>query len=338
MDVTHITVARDNAGVLYIIGDGKLRKSSNGGSHFLNLTLPPSFYHPPRIIAIAPDNSDIVAVADSHTGGNHIWISTNGGNLWNDFGIPKSANNAVITDIAISPDMGGRSRHYFAAIADNRPGVTLRGDVMMHIGSNWAGIGGVSTTHDYMAMQISPEYLTDQSVCVVGVTPKDGIDYQVINCRDKSIVQTVKFIPPGKTTDYCFPASPESVIRADIVVGIDAISADEHHKVAFISITCGNLAPSDGIYRVEDDIFERLKVHPQDGGLRIRCLDFDGEGLLAGEMESTNIWVSSNPLAITPAWDKVIPPPPGQREAVVGMRTPNCYVGTSGWKGGFFTL
>jgi hypothetical protein len=338
MDVTHIAVARDNAGVLYIIGDGQLRKSTNGGSHFITLTLPPSFRLPPRIVAIAPDNSDVVSVVDSHAGGSHIWISTNGGNLWNDIGNPKNGINAVITDIAISPDMGGRSRHYFAAIADDRHGITIRGDVMIRLGGHWSVIDGVTSTHDYMAVQVSPDYLTDKNICVVGLTPKEGIDYQVINIGSTSITQTVKFITPGTATDYCRPAAPKSVIKADIIVGIDAISADERHKVAFISITSRSPSPSDGLYRVEDEMFEKLTVNPQNSALRIRCLDFDGEGLLVGEMESTNVWVSSNPLNITPAWDKVEPRPPGDREAVVGMRTPNCYAGTSGIHGGFFVL
>ena len=338
MDVTHIAVARDNAGVLYIIGDGQLRKSTNGGSDFISLTLPPSFRLPPRIVAIAPDNSDVVSVVDSHAGGNHVWLSTNGGNLWNDIGNPKNGINAVVTDVAISQDMGSRSRHYFATTADDRRGITIRGDVLIRLGSHWDVIDGVSSTHDYMAIQLSPDYPTDQSICVIGLTPKDGVDYQVISISARSIAQTIKFIPPGKAADYCRPAAPDSVISADIAVGIDAISAGERHKVAFISITARSPSTSDGIYRVEDEMFEKLAVNPKDNSLRIRCLDYDGEGLLAGEMDSTNVWVSSNPLNIMPAWDKVEPSPPGQREAVVGMRTPNCYAGTSGLSSGFFVL
>jgi hypothetical protein len=170
----------------------------------------------------------------------------------------------------------------------------------------------------------------------VGITPKDGIDYQVINFGAKTVAQTVKFLPPGPTTDFCAPSAINSIISADIVMGIDAVSADERHKVAFISILTAGLTPTDGVYRVEDEIYERMVVRPNDAGLRIRCLDFDGEGLLAGEYESTNVWVSSNPLTITPSWDKVEPVPAGERQAVVGMRTPNCYVGTSGKNGGFF--
>jgi hypothetical protein len=338
MDVTNIAVARDNVGVLYIISDGQLRKSTNGGAHFINLNLPQSFYHPARIIAVAPDSSDVVAVVDSRTGGSHIWVSNNGGNLWNDLGNPKNGINAVITDIAISPVIDGRGRHYFATIADNRRGVTIRGDVMVRMGSHWAGVDGAGMTHDYMAVQLSPEYATDRSVCVVGATPQDGLDYQVINVKESIVVRTIKFLPPGGIIDYCLPASKNSVIRADIVIGIDALSPEDRHKVAFISVACGKLTPFDGVYRVQDEFFERLNVSPGDSSLRIRCLDYDGEGLLAGELDSTNVWVSSNPMNITPAWDKVEPKPDGEREAVVGMRTPNCYVGTSGWNGGFFVL
>jgi len=340
MNVTHMTVARDNANVIYIISDGMIRKSTNGGSNFIPLSLPSTFATPALLITVAPDSSDVVAVVDSRAGGSHIWLSTNGGNLWTDIGNPKNGINAVITDIAISPAMGQPTpgRHYFATIADNRPGVTIRGDVMMKIGNNWTGIGGVSTTHDYMAICVSPEYLADQSVCVVGATPGKGIDYQVINFGAKSVAYTVNFIPAGATTDFCVPPAPTSILQADIAIGIDAVSADERNKVAFISVTSSLLNRTDGIYRVFDQIFERLTVHPNDAGLRIRSIDFDGEGLLAGEYESTNVWVCSNPMTVTPAWDKVDPVPAGQREAVVGIRTPNCYVGTSGKTGGFFVL
>ena len=88
------------------------------------------------MVAVAPDSSDVVMVVDSHAGGSHVWVSLNGGNVWNDFGNPKT-RNAVITDIAVSPAMGSQGRHYFATIADNRPGVTIRGDVMMKVGNLW---------------------------------------------------------------------------------------------------------------------------------------------------------------------------------------------------------
>ncbi len=337
MNVTHLAVARDND-VVYIVEDGAVRKSTNGGKNFINLSLPKVFSLPPRLIAVAPDSSDTVMVVDSRPGGSHIWVSNNGGNAWSDIGNPKNGINAVITDIAISPAMGSEGRHYFASIADNRPGVTIRGDVMMKAGNLWTGIGGVSTTHDYMAIKVSPEYLADQSVCVVGVTPKDGIDYQVINYGAKSVALSIRFIGPGNVTDFMEPPAPNSIIKVNLAVGIDAVSMDERTKVAFISVTSHMLTPTDGVYRVFDQFFERLTIHPQDAGIRIKSLDYDGEGLLAGEYESTNVWVCSNPLNPSPAWDKVNPPA-GEREAVVGIKTPNCYVGTSGKKsGGFFIL
>jgi hypothetical protein len=340
MNVTHVAVARNVPNVLYIIVDGAIRKSTNGGHDFINLSLPKNFAFPPVNITVAPDSSEVVMVLDSHPGGAHIWLSTNGGNLWIDIGNPKGGTNTVITDMAISPAMGGPDpgRHYFVTTADNRAGATIRGDVMMKIGNIWSGIGGVSTTHDYMAIQISPEYLADQSICVVGVTPKDGVDYQIINFGAKSVASTTKFIPAGKIVDYVTPHEPTSILRADIAIGIDAASADERTKVAFISITSFMLSPIDGIYRVSDGMFERMTVHPQDAGLRIRSLDFDGQSLVAGEYERTVSWISGNPLHATPSWEKVDPVPQGQREAVVGMRTPNVYVGTSGKNGGFFVL
>jgi hypothetical protein len=340
MNVTQIAVARDGSSVIYIVGDGKIHKSTNGGQHFINLTLPVSFSLPPRILAVAPDSSDVVAAVDSHAGGNHVWISTNGGNQWNDTGVPKNSTNAVITDCAISPAMGAPTpgRHYYVTTADNRPGNTVRGDVMMRSGNLWTGIGGVSTTHDYMAIQVSPEYLADQSICVIGVTPKDGVDYQVINYGSKSVAQTIKFIPPGKVVDFAMPPSENSIIGADIALGIDAVSADQRTKVAFASVLSEMLTPTDGIYRIADQLFERVTVHQQAGGLRIKSLDFDGESLLAGEQETTSTWISSNPLTVTPSWDKVDPQPRGEREVVVGIKTPSCYIGTSGKNAGFFVM
>lgn len=343
MNVTHIAVARDGSSVIYIIVDSVLRKSTDGGKEFINLSLPGNFAAPPHMIAVAPDSSDVVAVADSRPGGNHVWVSTNGCNLWLDTGAPKNGVNTVITDIAISPAMGAPTpgRHYFVTTADNRPNSTIRGDVMMKSGNMWTGIGGVSTTHDYMALQVSPEYLADQSVCVVGVTPKDGVDYQVINFGAKSVASTTNFIPAGKVVDFAEPAvAPNTIICADISVGVDAFSADERTKVAFVSVTSSMLTPTDGIYRVSDQLFERMSVYNNDGGLRIGSIDFDGEALLAGEIENTNAWISSNPLAPTPAWDKIDPQPAGERNTVVGVKVPNCYIGTSGKKvsGGFFVM
>lgn len=340
MNVTQIAVARDGSNVIYIVADGKIQKSTNGGQHFINLSLPASFSAPPRLLAVAPDSSDVVAVVDGHPGGSHVWISTNGGNVWNDTGVPKNSTNAIITDMAISPAMGAPNpgRHYYVTTADNRPGITVRGDVMMRGGNLWTGIGGVSTTHDYMAIQVSPDYLADQSICVIGVTPKDGVDYQVINYGSKSVAQTIKFIPPGKVVDFAMPPAPNSIIGADMTVGIDAVASDVRTKVVYISILSEMLTPTDGIYRVADQSFERITVHPQDAGLRIKSLDFDGENLLAGEQETTDTWISSNPLAVTPSWDKVDPQPRGEMATVVGIKTPSCYIGTSGKNAGFFVM
>ena len=73
MNVTQIAVARDNT-VIYTITDDIIRKSTNGGTHFINLSLPPSFSRPPRMVAVAPDSSDVVMSVDNHAGGSQFGL------------------------------------------------------------------------------------------------------------------------------------------------------------------------------------------------------------------------------------------------------------------------
>ncbi len=336
MNVASIALARDSSNFIYVIEDDEVYKSTNGGTDFIRLSLPSTFDTPPRLIAVAPDSSETVAVVDCHAGGRRVWVSTNGGIIWNNFGQPKAGTNSVITDIAISPAAGPEGRRIFAAVADNRPGVTTRGDVVMREGNNWNSAGGLNTTHDYLAIRVSPDFVNDRCVYAVGATPANGVDCQVINTGTKTVESTVNFIPAGKVTEYCVPPNYNSIWCADIAVGVNTVSP-EHNKVAFVSVTSNTLNPADGIYRITGQVFERLTVHPNDLGLRIKSLDFDGDGLLAGEYESTNVWVSTNPMFPNPSFDKVTVPA-GTKEAVVGIRSPNCYVGTSGPRGGFFIL
>jgi len=76
-----------------------IAKSPMAGKVWSDLALPTGYANPFKLVAVAPDNPNVVAVVDNN---DRVFYSTNGGSTWADLGIPGDASE-VITDIDISP-------------------------------------------------------------------------------------------------------------------------------------------------------------------------------------------------------------------------------------------
>jgi hypothetical protein len=333
MDVTDMAV-QFNGYIIYIIKNGAVYKSNTSAFYFgLPFVMPSGFVAPARCIAIAPDDPNVVAVSDSKLNGNQIWVSFNGGITWVIFGIPK-ASAATVTDIAIAQPIGTPpKRYYFATVADNAYGITVKGDVMATASPTaWSSVGGVGGTHDYMAIQVSPHFPIDYCICVVGATPAAGIDYQIISLNSNSVLQTVKFILPGTTKDFRSPPAGYSILYADIALPPDFIDSNTSN-IAFVSIATQTLVPTDGVYRINNQA--SIKILPLGGEVfGIKSIDYHRTMLLAGERATHMVWRSTNPLFNLPNWYPATLPPSGLKEVEVGMNSSMCFAGTRGGNSG----
>ena len=106
--IADIAAAYD--GTLYLVTgtDNKVYKSTNGGVTWAKLSK--TFGGTPDLIAVAPDDSDVVAIATTDNV-SAVWVSTNGGSTWGTLSTPSQTGGAgnadAINDIAISPTDAG---------------------------------------------------------------------------------------------------------------------------------------------------------------------------------------------------------------------------------------
>jgi hypothetical protein len=347
-DVTDMAVANDG-NTIYIISDGHVCKSVDGGENFTECILPGGFVYPALNIAVAPDDPDVVAVSDS-SANEVVWLSTEGCISWDPMGTP-CAGGDTITDLAVSPITPGTilGRYFFATIADNAPYAVGLGDVM-EIGATtvWAPVcaGLVTGTHDYMAIQLSPVFASDRCICVVGVMPTGvvlfaNVDYQVISIATGVVMQTAPLAADSTTLDYnaAFPGDGE-IRYADIALPDDFDITSPGFTRAYVSIGSNPARPTDDVYRIDaPTIVTDLDVQGDMTSTCVRSIDYSGTvsmgTLLAGDHTTNMVWHTTEPTINSPSWITATTPPTGDTDAVVGVHpdfviTLTCYAGTSG--------
>jgi hypothetical protein len=134
IDVTGMAVASDGM-TIYVIdaqtaAPGQVLKSPNGGRTFSAVTNPTPAGQLPRLIAVAPDNPNVVAVVDDTAGvagfaDGRIFVTENGGVNWielpqaPDMGV--TPGNNVVLDIEVGPSRSTAAlrRDYAVAVADD---------------------------------------------------------------------------------------------------------------------------------------------------------------------------------------------------------------------------
>ncbi|GAI30375.1 unnamed protein product, partial [marine sediment metagenome] len=116
VNVVDIGVSGDGD-TIYAAGGAKiLYKSTNRGETWSTIDTEDDC--DADLVAVAPDNDDIVAYAGTDTDNLTVYVSINGGTTWDNLGKPKEtgadADVSAINDLAISPEKGGK---YYIAVA-----------------------------------------------------------------------------------------------------------------------------------------------------------------------------------------------------------------------------
>jgi hypothetical protein len=326
MCVTDLAISADGQKI-FMICDGYLFRSINGGVIFAKLALPEKVWYPLTNLAIAPDEPNQLVVSDSRAGGQHVWKSTNGGAAWltNSLGTPQSGNT-TITDLAITP-MVNNKRWIIATIADNKSGLTDLGTVKCYF-DNWQNINAVSGTHDYLAVQPSTSFTdnNDHWICVVGVKANGVLDFQIIRVPQGTIENTITFDTAGINAGFTTENTAGKIFCADIALTENFLQ--DH--MAWVGFTRSNY-PSP-VYFIESTYPSICKNDTQTRNL----VFMPGEKmLLVGEYSGTHYWWSQTPNATTPIWYRS-PQFPGEGKTLIRTGAKNVYVGTSGRNGGFF--
>jgi len=276
-------------------------------------------------IAVAPDDvSFVVAITDGDgapNGPKQVFVSTNGGDRWDDTGFPALLAGEYISCVDISLEYSDGKRDIAVGTRDGtgsgkvwvlKAGITA---------PNWVDQG---LPGDIVALKFSPTYDGDLAIVAISATAA-GISLN-LGIRD-IVANTTTWNSPVNypvtivDTNYV-GSSPKAneIISADLELPSDFSAADPGNlRRYYVSTDVDTTAVGVqfGVYRINDTEVYRI-TPPMTGKIsatgRISSLayygTYDDGKLLAGEVEADNslgivdVWRCSDPIADTPSWRK----------------------------------
>jgi len=312
-DVSALAVANDGATIWAASDNGNagLYFSTNGGMMFNPTPANPvtgSAFAANRVIThidIAPDNPSVVIVSDNFS---TVWFTTNGGISWASLGKPS---DGIVTDVAASPAMAGSilGRYYFATTADNTTTAVTTGGVWElgtpAAGATWRGwnAGALTNRYDFMALEVTPGFVGDQSICVVGATDNTQVDFMVLNVNTNTVTDNVTIVT-GTTHDYVFPlAAGTNIASADIALPMDFDATTIANIRAYVGVGTNTAQATDDVYRIDGRAFRRLNAVTT---IAVNTVSFsgviNGGTLFLGEWANSNVRYSTDPTSGAPTW------------------------------------
>ncbi len=269
-------------------------------------------------IAVAPDNSNLVAVVtDNRTA---VYLSDDGGENWEDSGVPD-LGGTLISDIAISPKYDDT---YDVAIGTRYPNNATDGDVwVIKLGSpgGWKAQNlqidpdTTGTGADVSTVRFSPNYETDEMLLVIG-SLSNGT-YLYAGQRNNNHTATDRKVAINISDGVPSPSKNE-IIFSDLALP----SNDYQGKnwIAYASYYSNSTTGCDDAYRIEEvggqaQVY-RLNVTGGDN-VGIASIAYQDGILLAGEVLAKNgsanalIHICSNPTECPAKWKEPTKQPTG---------------------------
>ena len=352
-DVTDIAVANDGTTVYVVDANvnmdtaNSVRKSTNGGNSFDNVAGIPAGAgaNPPRCIAVAPDDPNVIAVVEAAAGANLVHISTNGGTTWST--LPAFTNaiapaivgvqaSADAMDVAVGPARAGTllGREYAVALADVTTGVTVDGDVqIIGLTTAWRSAGRtagtlIQGTADYMAVEFDPNFVGTRVLVAVGANLASGAFLDIINDATGSRVRAITafeataqdYLAAGGTTAF--------ILKAEIALPTDYDPTTGSGRRAYIVTTHG-ATTNDDVFRVDDATFRALGSAKR----AYQSCSYQGtidEGtLFVGDRAAGGtVRFSTNPQVSLPTWTSTKKAPTGAT-GLFTVRVPANFAETS---------
>ncbi len=308
-NVTDIAVGGDGETIFAGGGALLLYKSLDKGKTWVTITTTDNT----SLVAVAPDDSDIIAWAD--TSDLTVSVTTSGGTWQSNLGIPSEsgsgANATTINDLAIS---AGRYGSHYIAVA----GIETSGGANVwyyELGATapaWKEIndkGGFSsantsagTANEVGAVAFSPNFASDEMLIAVvgewntGGTVADNVSLEMFSFDSKAWNSAAGF-----STSY-----PALIVQDTGITGITAASlslspeylgSDDAMRLAYVGLTLGGDEDYNGVHRMDDVTAKELKVGAT---IDINSVAFDGTNLVAGRYDSNIVYWSDDPTATTP--------------------------------------
>jgi hypothetical protein len=314
------------------IATNVIYKSTDGGANWTALATDITA----DLVAIAPDNSNLVVIANTTTA--DVYISTDGGVIWQSMGTVKDPAGAAATAIyaiEISP------------ISDNIQYIGVAGKEAGNVANLWYfdygsatqgwhetnTLNGFSAGNEIAALAFSPSFSLDTTVVVVTDKNGEGVKLQILN------INTGDWNADGGYTGYpcvvVVEAGLNKLDSASLVLASFFQGDDPDSQYMFIGITVDGTAAAiatSGIYRFADTIKTDILIN-----VKIHSIDFNGLYLVAGSYDSTTVYRSSNPSSAIPTLQTstLTKSPGGDNKVVVAWRGISVVAGTSGGESAF---
>ena len=331
-DVTDIAVASDGQ-TIYVVDNAlnRLRKSTNGGKTFSNVTLPAAILSA-DMVAVAPDNKDVIVVVDATPGAIVAVVSTNGGSSFSNINVPVGAAPAglrVVTDVAISSLDG--SKRYIAlagrgtiAVGDTDDAVLLYFDLGSAVptwvnavqSANWdngAGLntyfGGAQADIDTIsAIAFSPYFTSDLTAVAIstdqGSAGAAGVmKFHILSFNQKKWDTTAGFsgYPVTIKAGTVVGAGEFVVRKAAISLDPAYLGGDDSLRVAFVAadiqdnVVTTPATTIGGLWRLKDTSVKQLIQDVQ-----MYSVAWNGTNLVAGPTDSNAIRRSADAMSTDP--------------------------------------
>ena len=339
-NVADFSVADD--GTIYMVtggSDNACFKSTNGGVTWSKL--PKDFLVPLTKVAVAPDDSSIVAVGEN-TGTPNFWVSTDGGSSFGDLG--NAAETGVdtlastgLSDLVISYADG--SKHYIGVAGISSGNDTSKAGVFyFDLGAaapKWNATildGGFKNGQDASyAVAFSPNVASDKVMVAVSsnTSASGNVYFQIYSLSTKVWNGEAAFSGypvniQNNSTDI------ESSDGGAIALAPDYLGSDDSLRIAFVGIQTGTTAEA-GIYRLKDT---SVKDFFDGSGYEIYSIAFDGTNLIAGNAINNKVYRSDDPLASSPSFsttsEQKRPGKSGVTSTIVAWNGADVVAGTSG--------
>jgi len=333
VDIRDLAVAADATTIYATPGDSTyvryVFKSNDAGASWLSQSIPITA----DLVAVAPDNADVAAVARKTVPS--VYFTTDGGTTWRSLDtVQGSGGNSAreIYDIAISAASNGA--HYLAVAGEEVGGV----------GNVWyCGID--SEQPEWRATNSLPGYTGTRSVLALAFStdlPEDNVLVTVGENEDKYVhLQVFSFASQVWNVQAGFADYPVTITEYDtvgqlasasIALSTEFVGGEESSRIAFVGLTMSGDEATGGVYRVRDTSCEPLLT-----GINMHSIAFDGHILLAAAYDNNTVYRSVNPLSRAPVLrpNGAMKGPGGEGRVVVAWMGDTVVAGTSGDESAF---
>jgi len=329
LDIMDFAIAADGT-TIYAVGAissvlNKVYKSVNAGRSWIDITglggLSADTTFEAEFVAIAPDNSDVVAVAQNDSDNCTVYLTVNGGATWSSLGIAEdvAGNDAAnIYDLDISSQVPPGIRYVAVAgtAGANTPGIyyydlgAAMGDWRDAV-TDFTTPLGTTAIDNFESIEFSPNFSADYTAVVLAETSgANGL----LGLHSLGFNQGVwnDFTGyPVTVQSASVSGSTLTVAKADVGLAPDYVGSDDISRVAFVAAgIVDNAIQVGGIFRCDDQTPYDLKV-----GYPMNSIDFNGTDIVAGAYDTNYVWRSADPLVTQPT---VIPSRSNKRIGVDG--------------------